>query len=263
VGLRVTESGLSGSATASAYVPINIGNRAPVAAMVIVPSSPAPGQSVSLISSSYDPDGFIQTSAWDLDGDNKYDDAVGSTVTTTFTAGAHLVGLKVVDDFGAFATIPALVDAKATVGASGGSSTGAGGSTLVGVRLLSPFPIVRVSGIVQKKGTRVRVLSVNAPIGATVSVTCTGRGCPFRHTTTTVQGQARSSATVQPGVGLVSVKRFSRHVLRVGTAIRVFVTKSDAVGKYTRFKIRRGRSPARVDRCLPPSNLIPFPCPSS
>jgi hypothetical protein len=268
IGLRVTESGVSGSDTAQKTRLIQIGNRAPVAAVVVIPSNPTPGEKVTLLSSSYDPDGYIQSFDWDLDGDRKYDDAHGSQVSTSFTTGAHLIGLRVIDDFGDSDSIPVVIEAKAGGGSttvlsgSGGGPTGGGGSAVVGIRLLSPFPIVRVSGIVKNRGTLLRVLTVSAPFGATVAVRCKGRGCPFKQKKQVVESKVRAAARLAPGVGLVRIKRFGKRLLKAGSEIRVFVTKPDAVGKYTRLKIRRGRGPARIDRCLPPANLTPFPCPS-
>jgi hypothetical protein len=266
IGLQVTESGpVSGTETAQKTQLLVVRNRPPVAAAVVIPSNPTPGQSVTLLSSSYDPDGYIDSFDWDLDGDRKFDDAHGSQVTTSFTAGAHLIGLQVTDDFGATDSIPVVIDARAGGGSTtavGGSGT-AGGSAVVGIHLLSPFPIVRVSGIVQKRGTLLRLLSVSAPFGATVNVRCEGRGCPFKHAKRVVKSEARSAAQPAPGVGVVRIKRFGKRVLKVGSSIRVFVTKPDAVGKYTRLRIRRGKGPARVDRCLPPTNMTPFPCPAS
>jgi hypothetical protein len=50
--------------------------------------------------------------------------------------------------------------------------------------------------------------------------------------------------------------------LRSRAILRVFVTRSDVIGKYTRFRIRRGKPPARQDSCLIPGNPKPVSCPS-
>jgi len=39
------------------------------------------------------------------------------------------------------------------------------------------------------------------------------------------------------------------------------VTRGDAVGKFTRFRIRRGKAPLRADRCLVPGSSRPVACP--
>jgi hypothetical protein len=43
--------------------------------------------------------------------------------------------------------------------------------------------------------------------------------------------------------------------------IRVFVVRQGAIGKYTRLRIRKGKPPARVDRCVTSVNQKPFACP--
>ncbi|MEJ2853761.1 MULTISPECIES: PQQ-dependent sugar dehydrogenase [unclassified Saccharothrix] len=80
------------------------GNRAPTAVAKATPSSgPAP-LSVQLDGrSSSDPDGDPLTYAWDLDGDNAYDDAISATSTRIYS-GTTVVGLKVTDSRGAYAT---------------------------------------------------------------------------------------------------------------------------------------------------------------
>jgi hypothetical protein len=215
---------------------------------------------VTLLSSSYDPDGFIERYRWDLDGDGAFDDASGIQVSTTLQAGTHSIGLRVTDDSGGDASTNVIIDVRPGAPGAGGGST-ASAPALVGVRLLSPFPVVRVSGIVRARGIKLRVLSVNAPIGSTVNVRCAGRGCPFKRSSNVVKSQVRAAAPVAPQTGLVQVRRFARRLLRAGTIIRVFVTKPGAVGKYTRLRIRRGRLPARVDRCVTSVEVRPFPCP--
>jgi hypothetical protein len=58
------------------------------------------------------------------------------------------------------------------------------------------------------------------------------------------------------------MRRFGHRLLRAGATLRVLVSSPGSVGKYTRFRIRRGRVPARRDRCLPPGGTIPIRCPS-
>ena len=59
--------------------------------------------------------------------------------------------------------------------------------------------------------------------------------------------------------------RFRRleHRLRSGTVIELFVTERGTIGKYTRFRVRRGHRPTRVDACLLPGSSKPRPCPSA
>ena len=115
---------------------------------------------------------------------------------------------------------------------------------------LTPFPIVRIRGRLTSRGAVITLLSVRAPRGARVAVTCTGgtrRGCP--------RGlRARTAAAV-------SFPAVKRH-LRAGAALEVRVTRSGTIGKYTRFTIRKGRSPVRRDSCLLPGRSKPSACPS-
>ena len=111
-------------------------------------------------------------------------------------------------------------------------------------RLLRPFPIVRIAGRLTRTGARIRVLSVRAPRGARVLALCSGRGCPRRASSAIVR--ARSTRT-----GRVRFGRLQRS-LRAGARIQVFVTSPTRIGKYTRFTIRRGLAPKRLDACLAP-----------
>jgi PKD repeat protein len=244
VGLRVTDSA---QVSDTKRIRLGIGNRTPVPSVVTLPAAPAPGQQVTFLSNSYDPDGFIAGYAWDIDNDGAFDDGTGASVSASFSAGRHTVGLRVTDDSGDSASSTTFLEVS-------GVSAFAG-------PLLSPFPIVRVSGIVQRRGIKLRVLSVSGPVGVTVHVRCSGRGCPFKRTSSVVKSDARAAATLPPQTGRVQIKRFRNRLLRVGAIVRIFVTKQGAVGKYTRLRIRRGKPPARVDRCVTSVTRKPFPCP--
>ena len=52
------------------------------------------------------------TFAWDLDGDGVYGDATGPTVTSTFSAGSHTVGVRATDAFGRTSTEQRSIDAR-------------------------------------------------------------------------------------------------------------------------------------------------------
>ena len=252
---------------------IVIGNRVPVVSFFSVPSVPAPGEPVTFHSTSSDPDGFLIGQTWDLNGDGSFSDYSGSSVTLVFPApGQYRIGLRVVDDSGAASTIAIAVSVGAAAAAAPPAAGGeppappqlvtASGQVVSVARVLSPFPIVRVSGIVRKRGIRLRLLSVSGPLGASVNVRCRGRGCPFRRKTRTIEAKARAAAGLAPATGLVRIQRFRRKLLRVGATVKIFVAKPDAIGKYTRLRVRRGRLPARVDRCIAPGSQTPVPCPS-
>lgn len=110
-------------------------------------------------------------------------------------------------------------------------------------RRLSPFPVVIIGGRAGRGGAVITELAVrNAPRGATVTVRCAGRDCPF--------GQARRILKRSPRTRLRALER----KLRAGTVITVLIRRGRALGKYTRIRIRRNAPPARVDRCLSPSS---------
>ena len=77
-------------------------NAAPTALIRFSPASPYAGDVVDFASLSRDPDGYLASEAWDLDGDGQFDDARGRVASKAFsTLGAHTVRLRVVDSAGA------------------------------------------------------------------------------------------------------------------------------------------------------------------
>ena len=223
------------------------GGKRPAASFVVFPPNPVAGMPVTLVSTSIDPDSPIPASAlrWDLNGDGKYDEATGPSVTLTFPApGVYPVGLQVSTNAKSVATLLLTV---APVG-----------STVQAFSLMNPFPVVRIAGRTTRRGVRIRRLTVNAPPGSSVRVTCHGRGCPFKRARQTVSMRAR--AGVLPATRLARIRRLEGRTLRSGAQLRVFVTRSDVIGKYTRFRIRKGKPPARIDMCLVPGNTRPGSC---
>lgn len=207
-------------------------NRPPAAAITYSPAAPQSGDTIVLTSTSADPDGPLVAQAWDLDGDGAFDDARGPAATVSFTApGMHTVGLVVVDrdQAGAAAVVDIPVQARPPDS-------------------ISPFPVVRIVGSFGKPGIRIEQLVVNAPVGARVEIRCRGRGCPFR------------KMIRKPHPQTVRVRRFARRTLRAGAIVQVWVTRPGEIGKYTRLRIRSGKRPVRVDRCLPPGSRRPAPC---
>jgi hypothetical protein len=61
---------------------------------------------------------------------------------------------------------------------------------------------------------------------------------------------------------LIVFRRFER-ALRAGASLQIRVYAPGQIGKYTRFTIRHGKLPARVDTCLSPSGAQRMTCPSS
>jgi PKD repeat protein len=234
-----------------ATVEVFVGNRPPVSSFVYTPHNPLVNQTVNFFSTATDPDSTIQASGleWDLNGDGVFDDATGGAVSRTFPSpGAYSVGLRVTDPDGESSIYTDTVNVSVPPPPAVVQDPG--------VSLISPFPVVRVAGRVYSGGTRLRMLSVNAPAGTTVTVRCSGKGCPF-----TSSRQSTASAGSRPAT-TIRIKRLEKRLLRSGVMVKIFITKPGAVGKFTSIKIRGRKSPLRVDRCLMPGVLKPVQCPS-
>jgi len=227
------------------------------------PEQPFAGDIAFFSSTSTPSQGSITETDWELDGDGDFDDATGPEVPWAFaTTGEHLVQMRVTQSNGlqsvAFATVdvverpPPLPGPQPPPGAGPGDfvETGPDPAPVAPATRparMSPFPVVRIAGVVLPRGALVRILSVRAPRGARVRVRCRGRGCPTR-------SMARTSAT-----RLVRFRRFERR-LPTGVTLEIFVRQSGKIGKYTRFLIRAGKPPARIDRCLVPGRSRPVRC---
>jgi hypothetical protein len=224
-------------ATAAATRNVTIANRPPAAAFVYSPKIVHVGDRVTFLSTSRDPDGFLTSQRWDLDGNGAYNNGNGLAVSKVFRGvGDHQVGLRVTDNAGGvantFETIQVLPRRPGKA------------------RLLSPFPIVRIAGFVIRGGVRMKTFTVSGPKGATVRATCSGRHCPIRRWTRLMHRK------------LIHVRPLERR-LRAGITIGIDVTKGGRIGKYTRIKIRAGRPPTRADRCLRVHSTHAMTCPGS
>ena len=130
-------------------------------------------QPVLFISTSSDSDGVIADQAWDLNGDGLYDNGGGPSALRSFAApGQYVVGLRVADNDGhaSFASQTVTVVAAATESSFSPWACG-----------VNPFPVVRFSGALTKRGAHLRRVTVDAPKGSTVRVGCRGRSCPYRN----------------------------------------------------------------------------------
>jgi hypothetical protein len=211
---------------------IVVRNRPPVASFTFAPSAPVTDEPISLGSTSIDPDGPIVSQSWDLDGDGGFDDAAGETASVSFaTTGTHPIALAVTDRDGASSTASAVI-------------------TVVRPppELLSPSPVVRMLSRFTQGGTLIARFVVSVPRGATVTVRCRGRRCPYRR------------RRVRAKAGRVRFRGLERS-LPSGTTIELFVRKPRTIGRYIRYRIRSGRPPARLDRCVRPGSRRPAPCP--
>jgi subtilisin-like proprotein convertase family protein len=164
--LKVVDDSAGDTGTLSSWQVDSAGpcNRAPLASFVVAPSSLAPGQTATLVSTSQDFDGSIGAYAWDLDGDGAYDDATGIQASRTFPSpGTFPIGLKVTDNKGEVDTVTRSV----TVAASQSASTG---------RLVASFRRLpkQSLGTALKHGLRVPLrLNAAATVRATASITST------------------------------------------------------------------------------------------
>jgi PKD repeat protein len=241
---------------------IEIGNRPPSASIAAIPSDPVAGEPVTFVSTSTDPDGSIKRQAWDLDGDGQFDDSSAVYVQKTFPrAGSYTIGLMVTDDSNATAVSQISVIVGDVAGGLIVEGSGQPPGSASALRLMTPFPIVRMSGLVRRRGIKLRLLSASAPAGASVAFRCHGRGCPFHRRSRIVK--APKGTATSGSLGTVRLHRFGHRLLRAGAVVKVLVSSPGSIGKYTRFRIRRGRVPARDDSCLLPSSKEPISCPSA
>ncbi len=256
IGMRILDADLNVVEEVRKNVVVNAppSGVPPTASFVYFPTAPVAGLPITLVSTSVDPDSAIPTSAerWDLNGDGLFDDATGPSATVTYPLpGVYPVSLQVTTNARHVASVPVVVGAAAA------------GPSVRAFRLMSPFPVVRIAGRVSRRGAKIRRLSVNAPPGSSVKIRCIGRGCPFKSANRTVSMRASAgSVPILPPSRLTRIRRVEGHTLRSRAILRVFVTRSDVIGKYTRFRIRKGKPPARQDSCLIPGNPKPVGCPS-
>lgn len=209
----------------------------PSAAFVWFPSSPLTGETVSLASTSTDASSAITGWSWDLAGDGAFQPGGAVTSTAFMSPGAHVVRLLVSAADGSSSLVAETIEVASPAPAE-----------------MLPPPIVRVVSTDRTGGVDMRLISVEAPPGALISVTCRGRGCPLTHVSRVMSASAESSAVDFP-----HLQRF----LRAGTTLEIRVSKAGEVGKYTRLTIRAGRPPARIDACLYPGSPAPRSCPAT
>jgi hypothetical protein len=213
----------------------------PMASFRWFPIAPSTDESVSLVSTSTDVTSPLTAFAWALTRNGAF--IAGKPVLTTSfaTPGNHIVRLRVTaaDGLQSVASESILVTEPPLV-------------------LMQPFPIVRIAGTETSRGAKISLLTVQAPLGARVTVSCHGRSCPTKsETRVAVSSRRRGAGPVQ-----IPFRRFERS-LRAGVILEIRVYKRREIGKYTRFVIRHGRLPLRVDTCLDPAGSKPTVCPSS
>ena len=212
----------------------------PLASFKWFPATPVVGEPVSLVSSSTDQTSPLTIFAWSLASNTVFN--VGKQVLTTSfkSTGDHVVRLRVT--------------------AADGLSSVASGTVHVipsPLALMAPFPVVRIAGVLTSSGANLSVITAQAPPGARVRVSCRGRGCP-----TAFESRLVSSGSGRRRAPLVVFRRFERS-LSAGVILEIKISKPGWIGKYTRFTIRHGKLPIRVDGCLDAARSRPIACPTS
>jgi hypothetical protein len=146
-----------------------------------------------------------------------------------------------------------VASAFAIAAALGGADEASGQDSLVA---MNPFPIVRIVGEIRSSGAKVTRLSAKGPTAARLVTRCTPASkCPYEQRAQLIPGPEGSSRTVR-------IRALERRY-RAGATLRVFVAAPGFIGKYTSFRIRRGKGPKRYDRCLRGLELTPIECPAS
>lgn len=161
-------------------------------------------------------------------------------LTTSFSApGGHLVRLLVTNAQGLSSV------ATDTINVIGPTAV-----------LMQPYPVVRLAGTDTRWGVRLRLLEVQQlPAGARIIIRCRSRRCPIRYAT-------RVAVASKQQVAAIEFRAFER-TLPFGVSLEILVSLPGEVGKYTRFSLRRGKLPQRLDTCLDPAGVKPIACPSS
>lgn len=105
VGVRVTDDDTPAGTTQRTQV-VTVANRVPsVPTITPAPAGVARGESVELTAAATDPEGTTLTYAWDLDGDDAFDDATGAKVTRTMpSSGTLAAAVQATDADGGTAT---------------------------------------------------------------------------------------------------------------------------------------------------------------
>jgi hypothetical protein len=211
----------------------------PLASFRWFPPVPQTGEPVSLVSISTDATSPITGTAWALTSNGPFQGG-GAVLTTSFsTPGAHVVRLRVTDAYDLASVATETIKVIGRVAS-----------------LMQPFPVVRIAGTETASGVKLGLLRVQQmPAGAKITVRCKGRGCPIKVAKRVAVSNTRGAATVE-------FRGFERS-LRFGVILEVLVSKPGEIGKYTRFAIRRGKLPERVDMCLDRAGVKPMVCPLS
>ncbi|MCU1500426.1 MAG: putative internalin [Acidimicrobiales bacterium] len=96
--------------------------------------------------------------------------------------------------------------------------------------------------------SQVSQLAVNsAPKGSKITVTCKGKGCPFKKKTTSAKKTGRVNL----------IKLFKHSKLKPKARVEVRITQADSIGRVARFTIRARALPKTQQLCLPVGSSKP------
>jgi IPT/TIG domain len=208
----------------------------PTASFTWFPQYPKVEEQVGLSSNSTDSQSPITSFAWSTTNNNIFQ-AAGPVYTTSFaTPGNHSVSLRVTSADG-LSTVATRVIVVSPYELS----------------LMQPFPVVRIVGTYHRFGVTLSLLTVEAPADTKITVQCKGHRCPLK-------SLRHAVAATRHGLATVAFRRLERH-LPAGVRLIIRIFAPDKIGKYTRFVIRRGEPPKRVDACVGPTGGKPIACP--
>jgi hypothetical protein len=224
----------------------------PVASIGVSPAAPVAGSAVTLTAIPEPPDAELTSFAWEFDGDGDFAEGDERSVAHTFDApGTYVVALRVTDaDDRPYVVYMDLVVAAPAPPPPPPEPPAPPPEPepAPNARLMDPFPVVRIKGVVTGRGARLTLVSVRAPRRATIVVTCRGVGCP-RKRIKREGAEGRRMRGLEGGY-------------RAGARLTFTVTARRRIGKYTRIIVRRGLVPSRTDRCLWPGRKRPRACPA-
>ena len=123
----------------------------------------------------------------------------------------------------------------------------------------APFPIVTSTvengWLAGPSSTSVaRLAARNVPAGATVEVTCSGRGCPRK-------ARKQTFKVTRQTARLNVAKAFGKAKLRLRARVEVRILRPGFVGRVLRFTVRRSAVPQLSNLCMAPGARSPGACP--
>src|SRR5262249_13039565 len=129
-------------------------------------------------------------------------------------------------------------------------------------RLLHPFPIVRIRGVLTRSGARVTRLTVRGPRDVRISVRGRGGSCPRPR-----PAVAAAVTLPRPGEGVraagVSRGRRAGGGGRGGPRLDEGGGRGGGAGRGPPTPAGRGAAPRRRDRCVYPNGRRPVRCPEA